>query len=199
MDIPWSQIATFSTAGLSAVAAIGAWRAAHRSAGTAHTIAAIERARRLEERRPQIECSLHEPWTDGQAILKVDLIGPDSLGQLDALSVRVDNDDAEHILLTPGGGVTQADYDAHIWGPFRFSPGINDSDAEGRNTAEFPMTVGRGRPFAMERTRPGHWMTGKTYDDWQNDYRNEPVRLVITCRLGEDAWVLSRRIPNPPQ
>jgi len=188
MNIPWSDVASFSAAALSAVAAVGAWKAANRSAGTAERVARIERERWHAELTPQVELDLVETGL-GQAILTVHLAGPDALGHLD--------DDMERRLLHEGNGVTQADVDAHVWGPFQFSPGVNGTDSHGRGPASFDLKVGTGRPLAMQRTRPGRWMEGKSQGTWQGEYVGQPIRLLLTCRRGEDEWVLARRMENP--
>jgi hypothetical protein len=197
MSIPWGDIATFSTAALSAVATAGAWLAAHRSAKTAEILTRIEHDRRHEERRPQFELTLGGPHRQ-PATLNVHLAGPDELGEVEVVSIRVDDDDKDRTMLTPGRDITQADIDAHVWGPFRFTPRVDGADEFGRRLGPFRLKVGRGRPFQMERTQPGRWMEGKTQDLWQDEYVDHPVRLVITCRVGDEEWVLARRLPNYP-
>lgn len=196
MDIPWGAIGAFSTATLGAVAATGAWFAARRSAETAEALARIERDRRHEERRPQFELSLGGPYRE-HSTLNVHLAGPDELDEVEIVSIRVDDDDKDRTRLTPGGA-TQEEIENHVWGPFRFTPMVDNGDEHGRALGSFRLRVGRGRPFQMERTRPGRWMTGKTQDQWQDDYRGEPVRIVLTCRVSDEEWTLARRLPNDP-
>ncbi|MBM9624830.1 hypothetical protein [Streptomyces zhihengii] len=196
MSIPWTDVATLVTAVASAAAAAGSWKAAHRSASTADRVARIERERWHAELTPQVELDFVETGF-GQAIVTVHLAGPDALGHLDEVVISVGNDDMEHQLLHEGNGVTQADVDAHVWGPFRFSPGANRTDDHGRGPEPFELRVGTGRPLAMQRTRPGQWMEGKTQAMWQGEYAGQPIRLVLTCRRGEETWVLARRLENP--
>ncbi|WUD70412.1 hypothetical protein OG937_45185 [Streptomyces sp. NBC_00510] len=110
----------------------------------------------------------------------------------------MDNDDKER-QLTHEVDVTQAEIDAHVWGPFKFVHGADGADAHGRSVASFALTVGRGRPFAMVRTDPGHWMGTRTRDQRQEEYRGHPVRLRITCRRGAEEWALARQVPKPVQ
>ncbi|MFF2852712.1 hypothetical protein ACFVT5_41425 [Streptomyces sp. NPDC058001] len=196
MSIPWADIATFSTAALSAVATAGAWFAAHRSTKTAETLARIERDRRHEERRPQFALTLGGPNRE-YSTLDVQLVGPDELGEVEIVSIRVDDDDRDRSRLTPSSA-TREQLDNHVWGPFRFTPRTDGADEYGRAVASFRLKVGRGRPFQMDRTRPGTWMTGRTMDHWQEEYLGYPVRLVLTCRVGDEEWVLARRLPNEP-
>ncbi|MET7788127.1 hypothetical protein ABZS93_16165 [Streptomyces sp900116325] len=197
MSIPWGDIATFSTAALSAVAAVGAWFAAHRSNKTAEAVARIERARWHADLTPQFDIELTETGS-GQALLNVHLNGPDALRQLDSVAITVGNDDMERPLLHPAPNVTQADIDAFVWGPFKFTHGANGTDEHGRGPEPFPLDVGRGQRRAMQRTYPGHWMGGKTQGVWQGEYVGKPLRLVLTCRRGDEEWVIARQLENAP-
>lgn len=197
MDIPWRDIASFSTAALSAVATAGAWLAAHRSARTADTVARIEQERWHADLAPQFDLVLRETG-NGQALLSVHLSGPDALRRLDEVAIVVGNDDMDHTVLHPTGNLTQDDVDAFVWGPFRFSPQINGTDEHGRGPKAFPLDVGTGRPLAMQRTRPAPWMDGKTQGMWQGENAGNLIRLVLTCRHGNEEWVIARHLENPP-
>ncbi|MGV9569125.1 hypothetical protein ACWDRX_05685 [Streptomyces nigra] len=196
-------------AGLSAVAAIGSWKAAHRANKTsaqaqetgerafqtAEAVARIERDRRHEERRPQFELRL-ESRGPQHSMLNVHLHGPDELGEVEIVSIRVDDDDKDRSGLIPGS-TPREDILNHVWGPLRFTPRVDNADAHGRAVGPEILRVGRGRPFQMEPTGPGHWMTGTTADQWQEGYQDHPVRLIITCRVGDEEWVLPRHLPQP--
>ncbi|MFE2829382.1 hypothetical protein [Streptomyces sp. NPDC059271] len=95
----WGDIATLATAALSAVATAGAWLAAHQSSKTAEALTRIERDRRREERRPQLDLSLGGRAQD-HSTLVIHLAGPDELAEVEFLSVRVDDDDKDrsHVL-----------------------------------------------------------------------------------------------------
>ncbi|MEU6048917.1 hypothetical protein ABZ829_00575 [Streptomyces xanthochromogenes] len=197
MNIPWGDITTSVAACAGVIAAFGAWRAADRSAKTAELVASIERERWHAELTPQFTIELMETG-NGQAVINVHLDGPDSLRHLDCVAIAVGNDDRGRTLLHPERGLTQADIDAHVWGPFKFAPGANGIDEHGRGPEPFPLAVGSGQPRAMQRTRPGHWMDGKTQGVWQGEYAGKPVRLVLTCRRGDEEWVIHRQLENPP-
>ncbi|MER5694969.1 hypothetical protein ACWDBO_31670 [Streptomyces mirabilis] len=196
-------------AGLSAVAAVGSWKAAHRANKTsvqaqetgerafqtAEAVARIERDRRHEERRPQFELRL-EPRSEQHCMLNAHLLGPDELGEVEIVSIRVDDDDKNRAQLTPGGP-TREEVDNHVWGPLRFTPRVDEADTHGRGVGPFTLKVGRGRLFQMEPTPPGRWMTGTSQEQWQWEYRDHPVRLIITCRVGDEEWLLPRRLDLP--
>jgi len=173
--------------------------AAQKANETAEIVARIEQQRRHDELTPDLRITLVEQGGgSAQARLNVHLAGPHQLGHLDHLAITVDNDDMERRLLREDEQLTQADVDAHVWGPFHFVRGADGADEHGRSVPPVRLTVGRGRPFAMTRTVPGRWMTGKTFSMWQEEYRGQPVRLRITCRRGDEEWVLAQEVENPP-
>lgn len=47
--------------------------------------------------------------------------------------------------------------------------------------------------LSLTRTRPGHWMGAMTPEQWQRQ-QDGPARLQITCRRGDEQWVLLREI-----
>ncbi|WP_329616508.1 hypothetical protein OG244_28680 [Streptomyces brevispora] len=196
MSFPWGELTASVTAVASTVAAYLAWRTSVRSAATADTVARIEDERWHADLTPQFLLDLTETGR-GQALLDVHLAGPDALGHLDSISIVVGNDDRDHELLHPEPNVTQADIDAFVWGPFKFSHGADGTDEHGRGPEPFDLAVGTGTRRAMQRTRPGHWMTGKTPGTWQGEYVGKPIRLVLTCRRGNEEWVVTRHVENP--
>ncbi|MEW1580862.1 hypothetical protein AB0407_22510 [Streptomyces microflavus] len=197
MNIEWTDTISAAAAALSAVAAGGAWWAARRSAATAETLANIERDRRHEDLTPEIRLAITGQFGDRANIL-VHLAGPDSLGDLTSVELEMVNDDMDHRVLNPRLGYTQEDSDAYVWGPFRFAPGVDGADENGRRTGMMPLEMGRGRPFAIERTRPGRWMEGTTAEGWQNRYVHLPIRVRVTCKRNEETWLLARELENPP-
>ncbi|MFD0039950.1 hypothetical protein ACFVIZ_20230 [Streptomyces anulatus] len=198
MNIEWTDTISAGAAALSAVAAGGAWWAARRSATTAETLASIEHDRRHEDLTPDIALSFTGRFGSNGSIT-VHLAGPDSLGDLTSVQLEMVNDDMDHQVLNPTSEFTQEDVDAYVWGPFRFSPGVDGADENGRQTGAMPLEMGRGRPFAIERTRPGHWMQGTTAEGWQDRYVHHPIRVRVTCMRGSERWVLARELENPPR
>ncbi|WP_138906129.1 hypothetical protein [Streptomyces chryseus] len=194
---------------LSVVAAAAAWEATGRASDTAEqarkaaeVVARIERDRWLAELSPQFEFTLTKEG-DQAARLLVHLAGPDALGHLDSVTVRIGDDDYDHtptqqrLGFTDPLGPTPEQIAAHIWGPFRLRPRVNEADDNGRELTFTDLQVGRGRPLALDRTYPGSWMGGKTYDMWQREYEGHPLRLVFTCRRGEETWKVARTVDNP--
>lgn len=198
MDIPWGDIATFSTAALSAVAAAGAWRAAHRSAKTAKTVARIEQDRWHAELLPKFQISIERGEAD-RATLSVRLVGPLPLCHLDEIRMEiVQSDDMSRIARLPGSP-SQEELDAQVWGPLRFTHGADGADINGKTVDPFNLEVGTGRPFSIERTRPPHWQQGNDRDArWRDQWLNTPMRLVLTCRrAGFTNWVVPCEVEVP--
>jgi hypothetical protein len=196
MTTTWADALTAVSTFLAATATGGAWMAARRSNATADSMAKIERDRWHADLTPQFDIDLREGLS--QAKVHIYLNGPDILGHLDEVTLTVEDDDMDHTLRTPEPGLTQEKIDAHVWGPFRFTPSGNQGDANGRTVGPFHIQVGRGRPLSMERTMPGFWMEGTTRDRWQENYAGQPIRLRIVCRRGDEEWVIARRLENPP-
>ncbi|WP_086765411.1 hypothetical protein [Streptomyces bobili] len=198
MSIPWTDIGTVSTAGLSAIATWGAWRAATRSAKTADTVARIERQRWHADLTPEFDISIERGEGD-RATLSVRLIGPVPLKQLDEIAIRiVSSDDMDRTVRLPGDR-TQEDVDAQVWGPCRFSYSADGADVNGQTVELFPLRVGTGRPFSIERTRPPHWQQGGNVErNWRDDWMNKPMRLILTCRREDfDPWVVPCDVEVP--
>ncbi|MFE5969635.1 hypothetical protein [Streptomyces sp. NPDC056463] len=194
---------------LSVAAAAAAWEATGRASDTAEEarrtaeiVARIERDRWLAELTPQFEFTLTKEG-DRAAKLLVHLAGPDALGYLESVAVRIGDDDYDHtptqqrLGYTNPNGPTPEEIAAHIWGPFRLRPRIDEADEHGREVTVTDLRVGRGRPLALDRTMPGTWMEGKTYNSWQLEYEGHPLRLLLTCRRGEETWHIARTVDNP--
>lgn len=194
----WSNILGVIAAGASAVAAFVAWRTSVKANLTAEAVARIEKERWHAERAPRFDIALEETG-GGHARLSVHLDGPDVLGELDSVSISVGNDDMDHTLTHEFvDGPTQQQVDEFVWGPWRFTPSADGAGQNGREVDPVPLAVGRGRPFSMERTHPGWWMQGMTQAQWQRQRSRQKIRLVLSCRLGDEQWVITKQIDNPP-
>ncbi|MEU7021888.1 hypothetical protein ABZ990_14675 [Streptomyces sp. NPDC046203] len=194
---------------LSVVAAAAAWEATGRASDTAEDarrtaeiVARIERERWLAELTPKFEFALTGEG-DRAARLLVHLAGPDPLGHLDSVTIRIGDDDYDHtptqqrLVYSNPNGPTPEEIAAHVWGPFRLRPGIDGANEHGRELTFTDLRVGRGRPLALNRTMPGWWMEGKSYESWQQEYAGHPLRLLFTCHRGEETWQITRTADNP--
>ena len=196
MGASWTDILGAVSAGLSTLAAGGAYLAARRANATADSVAAIERARWHADLTPRFSIDFRDGL--GQAKVHLNLDGPDHLGHLDEVTLTVEDDDKDRTSnFTPGRGLTLEQIKTHVWGPFRFVQRINDGDENGRSVGPFAMDVGKGHPLAMERTRPGSWMT-QDQAAWQQEYVGQSIRLRIDCKRGDEQWTVTQRVDNPP-
>lgn len=212
MSSNWPDWANTVTAGFSAVAAGGSWWAAARanriakeansaaeSANrTAEALARIERDRRQAELAPRFEIELVDEQGD-YSKLDVQLREPAALGHLEEVVIEVTpSDDQDRTLRLPHPDMRQEMIDAQTWGPFRFRPGIDDADEHGQRVAPFSLKVGRGKPIAIERTRPPVWQEGQDRDDrWRDQWVGKPMKLRIHCRKGDLVWELPYDLPIP--
>jgi hypothetical protein len=49
--------------------------------------------------------------------------------------------------------------------------------------------------LSLVATRPGSWMTGTTQEKWRKDRRQQPIRLLITCRReGYKPWFVPTEV-----
>ncbi|MEV7035687.1 hypothetical protein AB0N99_36345 [Streptomyces sp. NPDC093272] len=198
MNISWGNAASLSAAGLSAVAAAGAWLAAHRSANTADAVARIEQDRWHADLLPQFNITLG-PMQGDHATLGVHLAGPLPLCRLDEIRVEIVQSDDMNYRSEIAGGRTAEETDAQVWGPLRFSHGANGADINGKTVEPFPLAVGQGHPFSVELTRPPSWIEGNDrMQRWQERWAGMPVRMVLTCRReGFKAWVVPYEVDIP--
>ncbi|HEY9372596.1 hypothetical protein [Streptomyces sp.] len=175
----------------SVFAAAASWAATSRAADTADAVAAIERDRWHVELTPILEVEVHRLGTTERASLTLKLVGPPGLEQLDAVTVLVRDDDVDRTPRT-AAPPTAEDVAAHIWGPLRFTPGIDDVAEPGRVTPVFPLAPATVKKFDMTNTHAPFWHTDDDAERrWRIEVRDQPVRLKIECRLeGHKPWFL---------
>jgi hypothetical protein len=204
MSIDWLAVLNTTAAGGSTLAAIAAWKAANHANSiateakrTAELMADIERSRRHQELTPELEVSITRlPPPTPRATLRITLLGPPALQELHSIALTIRNDDLTHPA-SAHGSPTQEEIDTTIWGPYQFQPNIDGTPPDGRTTPAFPMELGQSVPRSLQRTAPPHWTAPGA---WDQDYRNEPVRLWIDCHHhGHAPWRLHHDIhPHTP-
>ncbi|MFF1628928.1 hypothetical protein [Streptomyces sp. NPDC058272] len=184
MGTPSASVIAGSTAVFSAVATGGAWLAARRANATADAVARIERDRWHADLLPQFS---------------VRLVGPLPLCHLDEIRVEIAQSDDMDYTPRLAGGPTEEQVAAQVWGPLRFVPGSDGADRTGHTVVPFALAVGRGRPFALERTRsPFWWEDDDREERWRDKWLNLPMRLVLSCRReGFDPWTVPYEVDVP--
>jgi hypothetical protein len=182
-----------------AVAAVGSWNAATKANASAGVLAAIERERRHDELCPEFEitCTIRDT-----ALTSADLhiaLKPSDLGRLDEVTVTIlDEAGADHWAHGLPDGVTQAEAEAFVWGGWEFSAGASAQVVSNRTTKPRAYSLVGGKNWdllSMRHTQPGRWMTGKSAEQWQKQYRDKPVRLLLTCRReGYEPWTVLKQV-----
>jgi hypothetical protein len=182
-----------------AVAAVGSWNAATKANASAGVLAAIERERRHDELCPEFEitCTIRDT-----ALTSADLhiaLKPSDLGRLDEVTVTIlDEAGADHWAHGLPDGVTQAEAEAFVWGGWEFNAGASAQVVSNRTTKPRAYSLVGGKNWdllSMRHTQPGRWMTGKSAEQWQKQYRDKPVRLLLTCRReGYEPWTVLKQV-----
>jgi hypothetical protein len=176
----------------SVVAALASWSATARASDTAAALAAIERDRWHAELTPEFKISVVRLGPGTQRLrFRLELVGPTALPGLQSVSVRIRDDEVERAPVS-APPPTAEDIAEHIWGPARFVPGIDGVRGNGRTANLWRVARGAAKRLDMEPTQPPFW---QTYPEaqlvWLLDYKNEPVRLWITCEAeGHRPWFL---------
>ncbi|OKI21337.1 hypothetical protein A6A08_21375 [Nocardiopsis sp. TSRI0078] len=177
-----------AVAAVTTVAAVAAACSARRSARSAAAMAANDAARRHEDLAPRIELRARQLHGD-RAELLLTLIGPDTLGGVDTLRVRVDDEHDQPRTPVTVGSYTQEELDAQIWGPYRLTPTGPGDDR--RTLTLTDVGIGARRPLALERTTAPPWSDPEW---WRHTYDGAPVFVTLTChRDGHEPWSLPRR------
>ncbi len=196
---PIESIGTVAAAGIAAWAAFQSRSSTQQANAAATKLTAIESQRRHNELCPRLRMTC-EPFNPGSDTLRlrVMLAGPHGLDRLDRLTVTIRND---HLRRGEGSyqehmdSPTQEQIRAHIWGPYRFTPGTGPDEAQaditGRVTVyDSALPLGEELPFQLEHTRPGHWMTGMTQSDWLRQ-RGTVIRVAFNAEHTEHGtWTL---------
>lgn len=182
-----------------AVAAFGSWSAATKANTSAGVLAAIERERRHDELCPEFEitCTIRDT-----AVTSADLhvvLKPSDLGRLDEVTVTIlDEAGADHWAHGLPQGVTQAEAEAFVWGGWEFNTGASAQVVSNRTTRPRPYSLADGKNWdllSMRHTQPGQWMTGASPEQWQRQFRDKPVRLLLTCRReGYEPWTVLKEV-----
>lgn len=205
-------IAAFVVSIVAAVGSVGAvWysrrsaKSAAVSASAANTAAALDSQRRHDELTPEFDISIAagQNGVGEHAHMQVTLTGPDGLDRLDEVTIAIlDEAGKDHWAYGLPDKVSAEDARQFVWGPWEFNTGASVQVTDNRTTRARPYSRPDGKNrdrLSLTRTRPGHWMGAMTLEQWQRE-QDGPIRLQITCRRGDDQWVLLRevKVPEPP-
>jgi len=189
-------VGTAVAAGIAAWAARQSHDAAVQANAAAASLAAIERGRRHDEVAPVFDMTFTE--TGGEdASVRVTLAG--GVESLDEVTFTIlDEAGKDHWSGRLPPRVTQEEAEAFVWGPWEFNAAASVQISTNRmsQTRAYSRVTGKNWGLLpLSRTRSGHWMTAYTQQQWQEQYADHPVRLLITCRReGDEPWTLLQEV-----
>jgi hypothetical protein len=163
-----------------------------RQSATQGQATAIESDRRHDELTPVFEASCEITGDPGDsAMLKITLAG--GMDALDEVVITIrDESGIDHWGRGLPPGVTQEKAEAFVWGPWEFDTNAGAQVVSNRQTRPRPYSLLNGKDWgvvALAATKPGSWMTGTGLDKWRKDRRQQPIRLLVTCRReGHNPW-----------
>jgi hypothetical protein len=200
--VAWAAVGAVGSVAAAGVAAWAAWlsrSSAQEANAAAGTMAAIERDRRHDELCPgfEITCTVRDT-----ALTSADLhivLKPSDLGRLDEVVVTIlDERGADHWAHGLPDGVTQAEAEAFVWGGWEFNTGASEQVVSNRTTKPRSYSLADGKNWdvlSLRHTQPGQWMTWASPEEWQRQYRDKPVRLLLTCRReGYTPWTVLHEV-----
>lgn len=196
----WAAVGGLGTvvaAGIAAWAARQSHDAAVQANAAAGSLATIERGRRHDELTPVFDVKFNETGGD-DASLRVTFTGG-GLESLDEVTFTIlDEAGKDHWSGRLPGNVTQDEAEAFVWGPWEFNTNASVQIASNRvsRTRAYSLVTGKNWDLLpLRRTRPGHWMSTYSQQQWQEEYQDHPIRLRITCqRKDYESWILLQEV-----
>jgi hypothetical protein len=190
-------LAGAAAAGIAAWAARQSRNAAQEANAAAGALAAIERGRRHDELAPEFELKFTDTGPES-ANLRVALAGG-ALEGLDEVTFTVlDEVGKDHWGRGLPGKLTQEEAEAFVWGPWEFNTGASVQIVSNRQSRPRPYSRVSGKNWdllPLKRTRPGHWMSACSQQQWQDEYEDQPIRLLVICRrAGYEPWTVLREV-----
>jgi hypothetical protein len=200
----WSAVGavgTVAAAGIAAWAARQSHSAASQANAAAGSLAAIERGRRHDELTPEFELKFTGTGPSS-ANLQVMLSGG-SLESLDEVTLTIlDETGKDHWSGGLPSTLTQEQAQAFVWGPWEFNAAAATQVVSNRESRPRPYSRVSGKNWdllPLTRTYPGHWMSTYSQQQWQEEYEDQPIRLLITCRReGYEPWTLLPEVVAGP-
>ncbi len=125
------------------------------------------------------------------------LVGPPGLDKLDRLTLTVLDDKVRGASQLAGGPDAEA-VKRQVWGPYRFRPGVDGADQNGRTASLTPQYLPLARRtdqrFQLEAIDQPPW-DGSPTSNWADLYRDRPLRLALHCeRDDDDPWEVEREV-----
>jgi hypothetical protein len=126
-------------------------------------------------------------------MLKITLT--DGIDALDEVVVTIQDEyGTDHWGRALPGGVSQETAEAFVWGSWEFDTNADAQVVSSRQTRPRAYSLLNGKNWdvlTLAATRPGSWMTGTSTDKWRKERREQPIRLLVTCRRdGHQPWLV---------
>ena len=181
-------VASLIIAIIAILIALGSVAYSRRQTVATERLTAIEVTRRHEDLTPDLDIRCNH-FEGGDLIVELELTGQAGLDRLDEVRVRIRNDRPYRTTPRPGNGLSAEQLADAIWGPYRFSPDVRDTDRLGREHGPFSLPKQEPYKLSLEPSLVPSWFT--VPDMWRRQYEGTPIRLEITCRRdGYEPWVV---------
>ncbi|WP_157846329.1 hypothetical protein [Streptomyces anulatus] len=170
--------------------------AAADSADTAREVAQIERDRWHRELTPELTFSLIRVGSN-RLRLTTTLAGPVGLDHLDTITLTVrDEAGRDHSARPHYDEAMRTELPSVIWGPARFSPGVDGVAAPGRQSIIRSLERGNFVHRQMDNSEPPSWFQDP--GDWVDGYWEAKLRLHAVCEVeGHRPWIVVAEVANP--
>ncbi|MER8199032.1 hypothetical protein ABTY00_34420 [Streptomyces microflavus] len=198
----WTTLLGAAATGVGVVTAIMAYwttrkaaAAAADSADTAREVARIERDRWHRELTPELVFSLIRVGPN-RLRLATTLDGPVGLDHLDTITLTVRDEAGWNHARPHFDEAMRTELPSVIWGPARFSPGVDGVAAPGRESIIRGLERGNSVYRVMENSEPPSWF--QNAGDWVEGYWEAKLRLHAVCEVeGYKPWIIVAEVENP--
>lgn len=199
----WTALSAIAAAvGVVVTAVMAYWTtrkaaaAAADSADTAREVAKIERDRWHRELTPELTFSLIRVGPN-RLRLTTTLDGPIGLDHLDTITLTVrDEAGRDHSARPHHDEAMCTELSSVIWGPARFSPGVDGVAAPGRKSIIRSLERGNFVYRQMDNSEPPSWFQDP--GDWVDGYWDAKLRLHAVCEVeGYKPWIVVAEVENP--
>jgi len=158
-------------------------------------LAEIERDRRYDELTPRfdITCKVRDIAPDRADLLIT--LARGGAQYLDWVTVTILD---EAWQAREGDGLPQ-EAEEFVWGAWEFSPEASSQVVSNRESRPRPYSRLSGKNqdlLGLRATKPGPWMTETSNEAWREQYRDQSLRLRLTCKRNEyeNPWVIQRDV-----
>lgn len=171
----WTAIVSALIAGVSLYISLGARKLA-KEAGS------IELDRRHTELEPKFKMefrggSNHQsPGVTQFYRMKLELIGPTALQELDKISIEIRDSKRKPPELQ--NFKNRSVMEKQLWSPYRFTPGVDEAPSDGRTVVYRPFSVHESAEFQLEDNPVP---PGTSPDWWESSISSSEFKVWVIC------------------